>query len=245
MSQLAFLLFLFVLPLQAEDFLKDLTGDGAINVMGFGDSISYGQGDSFSPGGYLKRVREQAGISTENRSVPGEYLTQGGISRISGSLSASSSDIVAILEGTNDAGVQISSAEYRKQLQKMINIIKASGRQPVLFTVLPPCCSRVERIPFTSDYSKVVKSIAAWNDVPVADIEKAWYTTCDSIANCFLYNREDGLHPNRLGYDVIAHTFLATLYGIDIFKNGGADKLKDALGLDDGEVIVKPEVSPE
>ena len=56
-----------------------------------------------------------------------------------------------------------------------------------------------------------------------------------------MYNLPDGIHPNTRGYDAIAQTVLATLYGIDIFAAQGAADLEAALGLAAGTVIVRPD----
>lgn len=247
-------IFISVSAYAEDNLLVDTNEDEIISVVGFGDSISYGRGDGYEVGefvdspaipgaseGYLKRVRELAGLATQNASDPGEFFTTDGILRFPSVVVNSSSDIVAILEGTNDTGIGVSSGDYRQELQKAINITKVTGKTPVLFTLLPPCCSRSGREPFTRDYSQMVRYVAGINNIKIADIERAWDSTCSSIASCHLYNIPDGLHPNTAGYDVIGQTFLATLYGIDIFSLEGASKLEEVLGLEEGAVSVIPD----
>jgi hypothetical protein len=78
----------------------------------------------------------------------------------------------------------------------------------------------------------------------LADIARAFASTCDNLNKCQLLNVPEGLHPNTLGYDVIAQTVLATLYGIDIFSQSGASELAGALGVETSVIKVKPEAAP-
>ncbi len=255
-----FILFLFIAFssnfVAAQELLQDLNGDGVITVVAFGDSISYGQGDYESPGeevelpdvtngsaGYLKRVRELAGLETVNESVPGEIFTTSGIYRFSSAIATSNADIVGILEGANDVGLQVSTSEYLIQMQKAINIAKSQDKEVVLFTVLPTCCNRAGRTLFTTEFSGIIRELGRRNQVTVADIEKSWQTTCAGDRDCYLFNIPDGLHPNNVGYDVLGQTFLASLYDINIFATDGAGLLESALGLETGTVIVKPELT--
>ena len=245
--------------LAAENLLTDRNGDGVVTVVAFGDSISYGLGDLEQPGefvelprlpnatfGYLRRVRA-AGLNTINRSVPGEFFTTDGIARFSAVAGASGADVIGIMEGTNDAGLQVSPREYRRNLQKAINIAKAHGVEPVLFTVLPTCCFREGRTLFTDEYSKMVRQLANVNGVAIADITRAWNNTCNVITpageqeHCPLFNIPDGLHPNNMGHDLIAHTFLATVYDVNVFAPSGAADLESAAGLSKDSVFIEPD----
>lgn len=228
-----------------DDFSQDRNGDGITSVLGFGDSIAFGRGDQYLPGqfveaplitdgslGYLKRLRSVAGIPTTNAGNPGEFFTIGGFERLASLIQSSNADIVAILEGVNDAGIQASTGEYRLKLQKAINIAKALDKLPVLFTLLPPCCDRFYFEPFTRDFSKLIRALGEWNDIPVIDIEAAWDQTCAGFDQCFLFNRPDGLHPNKSGYDLIAHLFLQQIFNINFLDGTSAE---DFLNTEDEE----------
>lgn len=240
--------------LHAENFLEDTNDDNRIEVIGFGDSISYGVGDGTSPGdiiefgprtdgslGYLQRLRENAGLVTRNLGVPGEFFTKNGIERFPNAVRSSSGDIVVILDGTNDARRVFPESHYRRALQQAVNITRALGKKIVLFTVLPTCCNREGGTAFTRVYSRSVREIAQINKVGLADIERAYASSCQDKAKCELLNRPEGLHPNTRGYDVVAQTLLATLAGINIFAPGGAAQLESAYGLPAGSVIVIPD----
>ncbi len=242
--------------LSAEDILQDYNSDGKISVTAFGDSITYGVGDGTQPGanidhapypdgpaGYPSILETIMRLPINNRGNPGEMLTETGVARFPSVVRGQDDDVVLIMEGTNDAGVQVDHNDFSHSLQKVINVALASGKYPVLMTLPPPCCNHSGPRPFNIALSKIIAEKSHVNELPLADIKLAWDTTCEN-KECELYNLPEGLHPNALGYKVMAQTVAATLLGIDIFKPGGAKELEDALGLEAGEVVVKPEITP-
>lgn len=249
-------LIVWILPgqvLAETNWLTDVNGDSVVNYLAFGDSITVGVGDGIVPGvpvngfeatspgpGYPERISLWGGIPAENSGISGEELTSTGYLRFPPVIAGSSADLVGILEGANDAWHSISIAEYRGRLQRLINVASALGRIPVLITIPPPCCNHAPLNPFTRAYSQVVRELAVLNQLPLADVERAWDTTCEDINRCQLVNLPEGLHPNEVGYDAVAQTVLATLFGVDIFANDGAAQLESVLGLAPGTVVVKP-----
>lgn len=252
---------LFSGNLSAQSLLTDRNGDGLVTVVGFGDSISFGLGDLEQPGeeviepvlpnnsfGYLLRVRT-AGFNTVNRAVPGQFFTIEGISSFASIAGSSGADVIGILAGTNDAGLLVSSGEYARNMQKAINIARTLNVEPVLFTVLPTCCIREGRTIVTAEYSSVIRQLAIANNVALADITRAWNNTCNVITppddledgECPLLNIPDGLHPNNMGHDLISHTFLATMYDINIFGSAGSAALESVAGLESGSVFIVPD----
>ena len=244
----------FILLQAANCFaqVSDLNGDGIVKVLGFGDSLTYGVGDSTNPGeevavapitngtlGYIRILKELSGLAVLNRGIPGEALTEFGIDRFPSEVLQSKADIIVIFEGTNDSAIATSS-NYSNAVQQVVNITVALGLQPILVTMPEPCCNRADRIAEVASFSAIVKDRGNLNQVVIADVERAWKTTCEDPSACELYNLPEGLHPNSKGYEVIAQTILAAIYGIDIFSPGGAHELESALGLPAGAVIVKP-----
>ena len=234
-----------------ENILIDQNGDGAISIVAFGDSITYGVGDSADIendepdfGGYPARLASLVGVSVANFGDPGEELTDGGSRRFSSVIQSSNADIAVILEGSNDAFNTVEPGTYRRALQRSINVARATGKKVVLVTLPDPCCEHGQLIPFTTNYSGIVVELAEINAVPYADARLAWKTTCVSPA-CELYRLPEGLHPNPTGYDVLAQTVAAALVGVDVFEEGGAQNLEGALGLAEGTVLVKPVVVAE
>ena len=143
----------------------------------------------------------------------------------------------------------VSPAVYARDIQKTINIARSHGVEPVLFTVLSTCCFREGRTIFTDEYSKMIRQLAIVNNVALADITRAWTSTCNAITpaddlergRCPLFNIPDGLHPNNMGHDLIGHTFLATIFNIDVFVPGGAAELESAAGLSSNSVFIVPD----
>ena len=243
---------LSALTAHADNLLQDLNGDGQVSFVSFGDSITLGDGDGIQPKqhvsqvpngnsgtGYAARLGAWLGIPAMNGGRGGEYLTTGGLYRLPGVVSSSNADIVGFMEGTNDVFGHANLGGAEREYQRAINIIQALGKQPLLLTLPQTCCSRSHGRPGLSYLSNIVRALAAANQVPLADVERAWGTVCSGAGECDLMCIPEGLHPNALGYDLIAQTSAAALLGIDIFAPDGATKLEQALGWAPGAVIIK------
>lgn len=243
--------------LAQDSLLNDIDGDTFVRFQGFGDSITFGVGDGTSPGqvvsdipftdgkmGYLKRISDALKIPVVNSGFPGEEIADGGARRAPRSILNGNADILALMEGSNDAVRRLPSDAYEKHLQRIVNVAVALGKQTILITLPPPCCERASLVPFVDAYNQVIQRIASQGNLRVADVRRAWITSCDRVQECNLYNLPEGLHPNTLGYDVLAQTVMATVLGIDIFAPTGAAELEQALGLPPGSVAVKPSQPP-
>jgi lysophospholipase L1-like esterase len=204
--------------------LSDVTGDGQVEVLAFGDSITYGVGDGNNPGdyipeitdagtprGYPKRVSATTGLPISNGGVPGERLVQAGLERFPSLVVGSEIDVVVFMEGVNDAVHQLEGSQYRRAVQRVINVARAEGKSLVLATLPPPTSSRASLALFTNFYSSIVKDLGVVNSLPVADVEQQFLSTCADLNTCELYNLPEGLHPNTAGYDAIAEVISATL----------------------------------
>ena len=237
-----------------SDLLTDRNGDGILSFTAFGDSITYGLGDGIAPGetidplpipprpmGYPERVEALTTLAVDNDGIPGESFMISGLDRLPGVATGFAADVLFFLEGSNDAWQKVDPSDYERALQKAVNVTIASGRAPVLLTLPPPSASHIGLRLFTDAYTLKVKHIAFINEVDLVDLDRAWRTTCVDLDECQLYNLPDGFHPNTLGYDAMAQTVLATMYGIDIFSAGGAAELEAALGLAAGSVVVRPD----
>jgi lysophospholipase L1-like esterase len=215
----------------AQDaILQDRNGDGAVEVLAFGDSITYGVGDGNSPDeyvevipdlgkprGYPLRLSSLLGVSVLNAGAPGEGLaedgTEAGLERFPGVVIGSTADVVIIAEGTNDAQRLVPNDVFVRALQKMINVARADGRQVVLSTLANPIALRAQYAPFTANISNQIRDVAAINSLPLVDIETLFQTGCPVYSECAYYNRPEGLHPNTLGYDAIASEMANVLQG--------------------------------
>ena len=210
--------------------LQDRNGDGSVEVIAFGDSITYGVGDGYSPDeyveeipdfgnprGYPLRLSSLLGVSVLNAGVPGEGLsedgTETGVERFRGVVLGSDADVVIIAEGTNDAQRLVPNDVFVPSLQKMINVARADGRQVVLSTLANPIGLRGQYAPFTANVSNLIREVAAVNSLPMVDIERLFQEGCPVYDECRYYNRPEGLHPNSVGYDAIASEMANGLQG--------------------------------
>ena len=154
-SLFTILLFLCFSATSYADLLEDRNGDGEIRALAFGDSITAGVGDGALPGdfvesasfdsslpGYPGRLEDMLGVPVRNAGVPGELVSEDGVSRIASSLIGSRADVLFLLEGSNDAVFQVDPAEIKRSYQKIINIARTLDREVVLITLPLTCCDR-------------------------------------------------------------------------------------------------------
>jgi len=203
---------------------QDVTGDGKVHILAFGDSITYGVGDGGNPGdfveviddsgsprGYPLRLSSNGGLLVSNAGVPGEQLLRGGTERFPDLVVGTDVDTVVFMEGVNDAVQRVEASEYRAAVQRVINVARAEGRNIVLNTLPPPTAMRDSLAPYTTLYSTVIRELAGVNDLVVADVEQKFITDCPDMESCMYYNLPEGLHPNTSGYDAIAEVISASL----------------------------------
>ena len=231
--------------------LVDVTGDGKVTILGFGDSLTYGVGDGVSEGGevpftdgtggYLPRLAEILGIVVINEGSPGELLDPEGIERFPGVVESSNADVVIIMEGYNDARNELSAPQYRRVLQRAVNVTKSLGRIPVLMSLTKSTEMHRFLNAYTSRYSSVVSLLASANGAIFADLSTAWNNRCPfEEKQCPLLNTPEGLHPNPLGYRVISQVVGAALLGINILTPEGVAEFANATGIDVDQVAVTP-----
>ncbi len=215
----------------AEPVLRDVNGDGSVEVLAFGDSITYGVGDGTQPGqyvpsitvvgpprGYPLRLSSLVGVSVLNAGIPGEELVgrgkiESGVDRFPSVVVGSSADVVIIKEGVNDSFHLQSAAEVSTALQRLINVGRAAGKEVVIATLAPPTGHHASQRQFTQVYSESIRELAFLNSVPLADIEQVFVMGCADLGTCQYYNLPEGLHPNTVGYDAIAEEMASVLGG--------------------------------
>lgn len=255
---------LIAVSARAEDkapekpILQDANGDGLVSFVGFGDSLTYGVGDGVpaqgqseelprtdGSGGYLARLRAWLNIPVINEGVPGERIAEGGVERIPAAVMSRRGDVVGIMEGANDAIVRMGQGEYRRILQRMVNVTRALGSEPLLITTPLPGGGSEGKRPYIASYNSELKNVAALNDIRIADAERAWLSSCASAVRCPYFVYPDGLHPNAEGYDLLAQVVAAALLDINVFAAAGPAQLEQALGLPAGTVLVMPDEQTE
>lgn len=137
-----------------EASLTDRNNDGQVEVLAFGDSITYGVGDGTEPGqyvseiadvgsprGYPLRLSAALSVPVMNAGVPGEMVIGVPGGRVSGAerfpqeVVGSSADLVIILEGANDARFEIPTAQLEAGYQRMINVARADNKSVAIATL--------------------------------------------------------------------------------------------------------------
>jgi len=189
----------------------------------FGDSITYGvtlEAVALLPGshadltpveGYVPKLwrglqsKYGAEIQLVNAGVPGEG-TLAGVTRIQREIQLHHPDVVLLLEGVIDVNNDAPSFPVvRDNLAEMLRQAQIQGALVVLGTypLLNPGgfrASNPENVPRLND---LIRRLASEQGVIVADHERAFGNLGGQ--------GPDGLHPNNIGYAVMADTWLAAI----------------------------------
>jgi lysophospholipase L1-like esterase len=182
---------------------------GAITIVAFGDSITYGRGsESNGPRtGYPVYLRAILSynypgriFTTVNEGVPGE-TTEGGLGRIDDVLIESRPQYILIMEGTNDMFMGVSFETVQENLKQMAFRAAARGAVPILATIIPtdPHTRPEQYLRTRSFYTGgYVQSIHDYYSIPYADQWNAFCSIPDFAET--LMDPATGNHPNDNGY---------------------------------------------
>jgi lysophospholipase L1-like esterase len=191
-------------------------------VLCFGDSLTYGvtlEALSLPPGaqadltlveGYIPKLwrllesKYGSGFELVNAGIPGERTVEG-VERIRAEMRVHDPDLVLLLEGIVD--VNNSAPRFpvvRENLIEMMTLVQREGRLVIIGTypLLNPEGFRTSGAPFIPRLNDVIRQEANRLSVQIADHEKA---------NDLSGQGPDGLHPNNIGYEVMASTWLAAM----------------------------------
>jgi lysophospholipase L1-like esterase len=191
-------------------------------ILCFGDSITYGvtlEALSLPPGaqsdlalveGYVPKLwrllesKHGSGFDLINAGVPGERTVEG-VERLRTELRVFDPDLVLLLEGIVD--VNNSAPRFpvvRENLVEMMTLVQREGRLVIIGTypLLNPDGFRTSGADFIPRLNDVIRQEANRLSVQIADHEKA---------NDLAGQGPDGLHPNNIGYEVMASTWLAAM----------------------------------
>jgi lysophospholipase L1-like esterase len=196
-------------------------GDNLPNVyMGFGDSLTAGEGSS-DGNGYILRLQSrlsgwfgraqvlQMGKSGTNSTV--------GAARIPGKTGlANRPAYTLILYGTNDWNDQScqsappASCYTIDSLRTIVDEVKGRQSIPVLAT-LPPVNPAVNpgRNQWHDQMNVLIKGLATSEGAILADLNKA-FVTKGNLPSLFSGD-PNGVHPNDAGYDVMAEAFFQAI----------------------------------
>jgi lysophospholipase L1-like esterase len=191
-------------------------------ILCFGDSITYGvtlQASSLPPGaqsdlviveGYIPKLwrllesKYGSGFELVNAGVPGERSDEG-VDRIRRELRTHQPELVLLLEGVLD--VNNESPRFRaarENLGEMMDLSERAGALVVIGTypLLNPEGFRADGAENVLHLNEIIREEAAAREVTVADHETAVVPGGQG---------PDGLHPNNLGYEEMAATWLTAI----------------------------------
>jgi lysophospholipase L1-like esterase len=184
--------------------------------MGFGDSITAGDGSS-DGSGYRARLEAQLQQHFGRGRVLDEGIsgsrTARGVERIGDSLGADRPAYTLILYGTNDwntgACRDAFPCDTIDNLRSMVQSVKASQGLPVLATITPVnpnAGAAVERNDWVTRMNNLIRPLARQEGAALADLQAALLREPDLRA---LFR--DALHPNDAGYAIIAAEFFRAI----------------------------------
>jgi lysophospholipase L1-like esterase len=201
--------------------------------LAFGDSLTYGT-TSASPTLLLNDIADsyptklqrllRSRYQTQNpvvlndgiggeRVVGQSNFSLGGIVRLPQSVAEHPSDVLLLMEGSNDLlnSYEDGVAPAIEGLRRMIEYARSHGVRHVLLATIPPMRAggarhRDAAAALVPGYNDQVRGIAGSEGVPLVDV----YSVL--VDKMYLIGVDD-LHPTPQGYDLIAATFLESIKG--------------------------------
>jgi lysophospholipase L1-like esterase len=186
--------------------------------MGFGDSITVGEGSS-DDAGYRDRLeaklRQRLGEATViNQGIAGTR-SNSGAQRIHQALPAERPAYTLILYGTNDWNQSECKNAFPcftiDSLRSIVRAVRGAQSLPLLATI-PPCnlgfdvrCP-AERQEFIHKMDELIRPMAREEGAVLVDIEAAFLAQTP-LSALFV----DHIHPNDAGYEIIASEFFAAI----------------------------------
>jgi acyl-CoA thioesterase I len=166
---------------------KETTPAAPERIMVFGDSLSAAYGLNPADGwvALMSTALKPRGVSVVNASISGE-TTRGGLNRIQGDLQRQKPTIVLIALGANDALRGLPVADTRKNLDAIVNAVRAAKARPVIIGIqIPPNYG----LDYTKSFSAVFPAIATQYKLPLVPF------LLEGIAEKLELFQPDRLHP--------------------------------------------------
>ena len=181
-----------------EDSIKAEKTTTNKKILFFGDSITAGyqleEQDAFTTG--IQQTIDSLGLgyTVVNAGVSGE-TSSGGLNRIDWVL-RQPVDIFCLELGANDALRGLDPAETEKNLNEIINKVKATlpGVQVILLGMMAPPNMGVQ---YSEKFNKIYPELATKHQCPIVPF------LLDGVAGITELNLQDGIHPNKKGHEVL------------------------------------------
>ncbi len=186
----------------------------------FGDSITFGVGDdpARAEKGYPPRLEAKLQTRGRNADVRNEGLsgetTGEGVSRITAALDPGD-DVLLLLEGTNDVG-KVSTETIRFNLAEIARKAANAGVTTVHASLVPRLPSAINdgRNLLTGQLASAVRDLAWVQERKLADPFEVFFRLTPDFTRLFV-GGDDKVHPNALGYDLLAEVFADVLTDVD------------------------------
>ncbi|MFN7952998.1 MAG: GDSL-type esterase/lipase family protein [bacterium] len=181
-------------------------------ITGVGDSITAGVGDPLydsrpDEAGYLPRLADRLGISRDDVFNRGRPSTESGdgVDKIDTDVSATHPDVVIIQWGANDSLNGTTVHDFAENIKFIVRRVQAAGAKAIVGNVTHVCCGRFGppedvRNALIDEYDAALVSVAQDTGCALVDIEDVFEVTPGGLP----YVLYDGLHPNAIGYDLMA-----------------------------------------
>lgn len=190
---------------------------GQTRYLAFGDSITEGLYDDPGAGGYPARLETLLGDAgqpsvVDNKGLGGETTAEG-LDRLTSLLDRTEATIVLLMEGTNDISSHISEETTLFDLDEMADRVENEGLEAVSATVLPraPGTQADPGNLLTTSLCAGIRREAWRSGRRLVDPQEVFIEVPDYFDTIY----GDSLHPNGLGYDLLAGVFFDLLVGDD------------------------------
>jgi len=132
------------------------------------------------------------------------------------------SEVVIIMEGMNDLGDWAANGApsfdvIEDNLRTMVLTAQQYGKQVIIATinpVVPLNDHRSQQAQAVADFNQRIWQIANYFQIPVADIYSAFLNYPDWENHLMFTESGDGIHPNDLGFEVMADAFYQTILSL-------------------------------
>ncbi|MBD3182003.1 hypothetical protein GF312_06915 [Candidatus Poribacteria bacterium] len=202
-----------------------------LTIVTLGNSITNGIREGVDEADTYRHILQQElskaikhEVKVINAGVNGDITTTA-IGRLKKDVLKYNPDYVTIMFGVNDAGYyrpatdsmadtpRVSSINFKRNLEVIIQSIKNINSKPVLITPVPmnsnyahkdfPAYIKNGLNYLVDEYSHIIRHIALDANIPLIDVHKAFSKNTRSKEMV-----PDGIHPNKDGHKLISRIFL-------------------------------------
>jgi acyl-CoA thioesterase I len=185
---------------QAAEKEKATQPSGIKNILFFGNSLTAGYGLDDPSEAFPSIIQEKIDslnlpYKAINAGLSGE-TTSGGKNRIDWLLKQKV-DVFVLELGANDGLRGIPTAETKKNLQSILNKVKAKypeAKQILLGMEIPPNMGKT----YTMEFREIYRDLAKENNIPLVPF------LLEGVAGSTTLNLQDGIHPTGEGYKIVA-----------------------------------------